>query len=191
MRPVEFVFEFPARYSVQQLERIDRQFSGRVLVFPGPVEADPQQELAEWPILAVTPDDAEPWIGVFGCESGVYGGGPRCVVGWPDNRSICVIVKGGGCLVRTDDPFRTSEIDVLPITGMLVSPRHELVLFASFSYVVAHGADGVAWESERLGLDWAEILGVEGDVLRVAVDDPGGRVVVELDLRSGEELPPH
>ena len=47
MRPIEFIFEFVACYEVQQLERIDRQFSPHVLAFPGAVSVDRQQEIPE------------------------------------------------------------------------------------------------------------------------------------------------
>jgi hypothetical protein len=140
MRPVEFIFDFVARYEVRQLERIDRQFSSRVFSFPDAVPVDRQQELAEGPILAVVPARGEPWIGVF--HRGGYGvppAAPAHVIGWPDEKSLCVVKTGTGCLVRADDPTKTSEIEAFPITDVLVIPGYDLVVFADLTDLVAYG----------------------------------------------------
>ncbi len=68
-------FDFACRYEVEQLERLERGGVARVLEFPGAVPLDPQQELADHPIIKVSPTGGEPWIGVF--HGGDYGSPPR------------------------------------------------------------------------------------------------------------------
>jgi hypothetical protein len=180
MTPVEFVFAIAMRYELEQLERIDRQISSRVLAFPGATAVDRQQELAEWPVLAVYPVGVEPWIGVFhGGGYGVPPAPPGQVIGWTDGKSLCVLKTGGGSLVRADDPAVTGEIESFPITNVLAIPEQGLIVFANFTDIVAYNADGIAWRSGRLALDELDIIRAEGDVLRVAV-------VVALRLEEPE-----
>jgi len=188
MRPVEFIFEFVARYEVRQLERIDRQFSSRILAYPDSIPVDPQQELAEGPILAVAPAEGEPWIGVFhGGSYGVPPAAPGQVIGWPDEKSLCVVKTGARCLVRTDDPTNTSEIDAFPITDVLVIPDHDLVVFADFTDLVAYGPAGIAWRSGRVALDDVEIVRAEGDVLHVAgFFGSVNRAEFTVDIHTGQ-----
>ncbi|MGH2779923.1 MAG: hypothetical protein ACRDLA_00620 [Thermoleophilaceae bacterium] len=187
MRPAEFIFEFVARYEVRQLERIDRQFSLNVLAFPDAVPVDRQTELAEGPILAVTPASGEPWIGVFhGGEYGVPPAAPSQVIGWPDEKSLCVVKGGAGCLVRTDDPAANSEIDAFPITDVLAIPDRGLVVFADFTDLIAYDPDGVAWRSGRVALDDVKIIRAEGDTLDVAgFFGSVNRAEFTVDLRTG------
>jgi hypothetical protein len=187
VRPVDLIFEFVARYEVRQLDRIDRTFSSRVLAFPDAVPVDRQQELAEGPILAVGPADGEPWIGVF--RGGGYGvplAAPGQVIGWPDEKSLCVVKAGNGCLVRTDDPTETSEIDAFPITDVLAIADRDLVVFADFTDLIAYGPDGIAWRSGRVALDELDIIRAEGDVLHVAgFFGSVNRAEFTVDLRTG------
>lgn len=190
VRPVEFVFEFVARYEVKQLERIDRQFASRVLAFPDAVPVDRQQELAEAPIIAVAPAHGEAWIGLFhGGGYGVPPAAPAQVIGWPDERSFCVVKEGAGCLVETDNPTKTSEIDVFPITDVLAVPHHNLVVFADFTDLTAYGPAGIAWRAGRIALDELEILRVEGDVLHVAgFFGTVNRAEFSVDLHTGRPM---
>ncbi len=178
---------FPCGTSPRQLERIDRQFSSRVLTFPDAVPVDRQQELAEGPILAVAPANGEPWIGVFhGGGYGVPPAAPGQVIGWPDEKSLCVVKTGTGCLVRTDDPAKTSEIDAFPITNVLAIPDRNLVVFADFTDLIAYGPDGIAWRSGRVALDDLEIIRAEGDVLHAAgFFGSVNRAEFIVDLRTG------
>lgn len=187
MRSVKLIFEFVARYEVRQLERIDRQFSPKVLAFPEAVSVDRQQELAEGPILAVAPANGEAWIGVFhGGGYGVPPAAPGQVIGWPDEKSLCVVKTGTGCLVRTDDPRETNEIDAFPITDVLAIPERDLVVFADFTHLIAYGPDGIAWRSGRVALDELEIIRAEGNVLHVAgFFGSVNRAEFTVDLRTG------
>lgn len=150
MEVAAFESEFVARYQVRRIERIDRQFSSNVLAFPGGVPVDDQTELDAGPILAVTPATGHAWIGVF--HNGEYGIPPAVpdqVVGWPDERSLCVVKGGAGFLVRTDDPTINSVIDAYPITNVLAIPDRDLVVFSDFAYLIAYGAEGVAWGQDE------------------------------------------
>jgi hypothetical protein len=64
-RQADLQFNFLARYEIEQLERIERIGVTRVLGFPGAAPIGPQLELADGPILRVTGESGDVWIGVF------------------------------------------------------------------------------------------------------------------------------
>ena len=164
-RSIVLQFDFARRYEVEQLERIERSGIAHVLGFPGAVPLDRQQEMAEGPIVKVSPTEGEPWVGVF--HGGQYGSPPAApgrLLGWPDGRSICVVYTGAGVVVRTDDPHDTFPVESFPITDVVVVPQLELVVFADFNVFAAYGPEGLVWRVGVAG-DNARIVSVEADRL--------------------------
>jgi hypothetical protein len=93
---------------------------------------------------------------------------PEQVVGWPDEESFCVIKTGTGVVVRASDPRADREIDAFPICDVLPVGEHGMVVFADFTNLSAYGPDGLVWRSDRLVMDELQILGYEGETLRVS-----------------------
>lgn len=188
-RPPELTFEFPARFEITLLDRIERSF-GRVLGFPGAFELDPQRELSAGIVLGVRPAEGDPWLGVFEAEAHTGAAAARQVLGWPDGRSICVVLNGRAYVVDTFDPARNLEIDVFPITDVLVAPSHDLVLFGSWVDVTAFGAEGFLWRTARLAWDDVALVRIEGDALVATGYDPtssqGRFPEFRVDLRTGQ-----
>jgi hypothetical protein len=190
-RPPEFRFDFPARYELEGLERIERSPAlSLAFSFPGADPVDPQREMADGIILAVCPDQGKPWIAVF--DMGGYGSppaAPRQVLAWPDPRSFCVVQDGAACVVRSDQPQTHEEIDLFPVCHVLAVPSHDLVVFAEFTTLVAYSPNGVAWQSSRLAWDDLQIVGARGDMLEVSGFDPTSRdnphPLFTVDLRTG------
>jgi hypothetical protein len=150
-------------YEVEQLERIDRSGGVRILGFPDAVAVDPQQEMADGPIIRVHPSVGQPWVGVF--HGGGYGVPPAAsgrLLGWPDQVSLCVVYAGGGIVVRTDAPEETFEIESFPITSVLVAADHEVVVFSDFTSFTAYDRGGLRWR-KKVASDDATLLSVEGD----------------------------
>jgi hypothetical protein len=191
-REPELHLDSPARYEVTLIERFrprpyDEGYD-RALGFPGGEELDPQQELAEPPILAVRPAEGDPWIGTFwGGGYGARPAAPTQVVGMPDGVSICVVKHGSACVVRTDDPASNFEIELFPICSVLSVPEHRLVLFGDFTGLLAYKESGVAWRSASLVWDDLKIVGYEDDVLRLSGFDAPANDFPEftVDLRGG------
>lgn len=154
MRRIDSQFDFLVNFEVLPLERIDRSGEKKAYGFPDAVLLDPQQELADRPILEVRPGRGDPWVGVFhGAGYGVPPAASGRLIGWPDEWSICVVYAGGAVVVRTDDPTITYEINANPVTGALVLPEREMVVFSDFTNLVAYGPAGLLWQSPRLALD--------------------------------------
>jgi hypothetical protein len=184
----EFHFEFPKRFEIEIFERLrPRQGYSRALGFPGGLELDPQQELAEPPILGVRPADGEPWIGTFwGAGYGAPPPAPTQIVGMPDELSICVVKHGAAYIVRTDDPSVSLDLDLFPVCDVLSIREQRLVIFGDFIRLVAYGEHGVVWRSERLVLDDLKIVRAEGDVLHLSGSGIDSRTDFTVDLRSGQ-----
>jgi hypothetical protein len=170
--------EFPAEYGLRPLDFIDRRHSRRVFEYDreaanGPVshvatvsEVDVQQELHAGPIIAVTPDEAEPWIGLFyGFGYGVPPALDTQVLTMPDRKSFAVIETGDGVIVRADEPATAEVVDLVPITDVAVVTEHAIIVFADFSTMAAYGETGFIWRSERLAWDDVKIVGVEGTTI--------------------------
>jgi hypothetical protein len=188
-RIIESQFEFVASYEVEQLERIDRSEGVRVLGFPNATPLDPQQEMADRPIIRVRPAVGHPWVGVF--NGGSYASPSIAngrLIGWPDRRSVCVVYAGCGVVVPSDAPDAAFEIDSFPITGVLVAPEHEMVFFSDFTSFAAYDANGLRWRSE-VASDDATLTEVEdGVVAGYGFLNGVDRHPIRLDITTGRTL---
>ena len=165
-RRLRLELDFPTTYEVEQLGRIDRSGGLRAYSFPDAVPIGPQLEMADRPILRVTPETGDAWVGVFnGADYGAPAAAGGQLIAWPDRESLCVVYAGGGVVVRADDPMQTYEIDAFPITGTFVVPEGGVVLFADFTNLAAYGPDGLLWRSRRLAVDDLRIDAVEDGVI--------------------------
>jgi hypothetical protein len=186
-RRIYLELDFPTTYEVEQLDRIDRSGGLRAYGFPDALPISPQLEMADAPILRVTPHEGQPWVGVFqGAEYRFPAAASGRLLAWPDPASFCVVYAGGGVVVRADDPTRTYEIDCFPVTETFAVPDQGLVLFADFTNLIAYGRDGVRWRSRRLALDEVRVDGVEDDTLHVSGFFGGGHERFVVDLATGE-----
>jgi hypothetical protein len=183
--PLGFEPGFPAHYQLVELDRIDRSGGTKAYAYPGARPVDRQQELAVAPILEVRPAGSNPWVAVFAdLEAHVSF---EAVIALPDPSTFCVIRHGAGVTVRADDPRITREIEALPITGCLVVPDLELVVFADFTSLVAYGVQGPVWRSRRIAMDDLKIVRAEGRILHVTGSFGDKQdVPFTVDLRTGD-----
>ncbi len=62
-----------------------------------------------------------------------------------------------------DEPASTYEIDCYPITGVLVEPERDTIVFSDSLGLVAYGRQGLIWRTRRLALDDLQIGHAEGN----------------------------
>lgn len=108
---------------------------------------------------------------------------------------ICAVSGGYAYIIDTTAPERFTMIPFRPVLQILpVSPREQiaagLLLFVGHHGILAWGARGEAWRSEKLSDEGVTNLGIEGDTLH----GQGWRMLTDsetpfaLDLRSGLRL---
>lgn len=109
--------------------------------------------------LEIRPDNAPPWLGTFAfgdiLKSALSG-----VFSMPDRSRVCVVARGQGYTVRADQPTLWEPVQAAPITGVLPLPSKRLLVFATFTILVAYGEGGIKWRTKRLSSDGLQISSV-------------------------------
>ena len=135
-------------------------------------------------VLEITPFSGESWIGSFhGGPEGLDG-----VFATPCADTVCVVVKGQGYWVPVLAPTTFELIQSAPIKQVVRIPDRNVLLFVSFTRLVAYGPCGFLWLTEDLSWDGLEITDVGAKtVLGTAWDSPANhRVPFSVDVETGK-----
>ena len=97
----------------------------------------------------------------------------------PSASELCAVAGGYAYIVDTRAPERFTQIDFRPVFHVEPVLTHNLLLFAGSTALLAWGAVGLAWKSQRLSAEGLRIVGVDGDALHG----------FGWDLRSDKEVP--
>lgn len=181
MKPIpKFNQTFGKHYECEVLSELPHQKITR-LYYPGAVVEGGRDGL----LLKVVPESAEPWIGIFGFGDS---SGMTEVYSCPNANRICVISRGNGYMVSSDEPTNYEEIKAYPVLGVYASIDHNLIIFHDFTDLVGYGKDGLAWRSKRLSYDGIKVDQLDGDFLfgRSWNAPTGNDISFRLDLRTGE-----
>jgi len=112
-------------------------------------------------IIKMTSSAMKSWLGVFAFGMGAFSG----VYAMPGKRTFCVVSKGNGYIVSVDQPESFKIVECDPVTDVKVSTEHNIVIFASYTELVAYGEIGLLWRSDRLAFDGLRITNVDGDFI--------------------------
>lgn len=105
----------------------------------------------------------------------------------PDPEEICAVSGGYAYLIDTTAPERFTMLAYRPVLEVRSLPAQGLLLFVGHHNMLAWGADGQAWQSEKLSDEGIKVTGIEGDVLHAL----GWNMMSDketpfaLDLRTG------
>ena len=116
---------------------------------------------------------------------------PSGVWSCPHPDWLCAMSGGYAYLVDVTDPEHFVQVEYRPVLEVRAVPKHRLLLFAGHHSMLAWGADGKAWQTERLSSEGVAITSMDGDVLArggagILMSDAD--VPFAIDLRSGERL---
>jgi len=180
-------FAFPRSYEIQ--ERYELPGSGRseipTFYIPAPrfrIEHD-----GLW--VTVRPSNGQKWTGVFAYGYDEPPGISR-IMSSPDPDSFIVISKGAAYLVGADNPNRWEQLPVFPVTDVVASEKHNILVFADFSKLVAYGPSGLRWKTSLLCPDSLKIVSVDCDSIGGTGYDPGsdtGTANFVVDLDTGAD----
>ena len=116
--------------------------------------------------VLVRPDapDAQPFLAT--CALGFRD--PAVPTGlWsaPKPEDVCAVSGGYAYLIDTTAPELFTMIPWRPVLQVLPVPMQGLLLFVGHHAILAWGAQGEAWRSEKLSDEGVTVTGIEGDVL--------------------------
>lgn len=105
----------------------------------------------------------------------------------PKPEEICAVAGGYAYVIDTTAPERFTMLPYRPVLEVRSLPAQGLLLFVGHRSILAWGAHGQAWESEKLSDEGVTIVSIEGGILRgsgweIASDQ---EAPFALDLRTG------
>lgn len=109
----------------------------------------------------------------------------------PKPEELCAVAGGYAYLIDTTAPERFTMIPYRPVLEVRAAVEAGLLLFVGHRTILAWGADGQAWESEKLSDEGLTIMAIENGALRgtgwsMRTDKESEFV---LDLRTGRQVP--
>lgn len=181
--------EFPHSYEIEDVPELPGSGGSQIprLYFPRPITR-PEHDGA---YLKVIPATGRSWVGVFGFGDASPAAISR-VLSSPDPRRVCVISKGAGYIVSSDDPETWEALDLMPITNAYSVPEHRLLVFGDFSRLVAHDGNRLVWQSPRLCWDSLKITNISLNTIEGVGYDPTSpdESRFAVDVRTGQSLFP-
>jgi hypothetical protein len=108
----------------------------------------------------------------------------------PNQAEICAVSGGYAYIIDTAAPERFTMIPYRPVLEIRPVPEQGLLLFIGHHAIIAWGANGQAWQSERLTSEGLTIASIDGQVLHGQGWDmmTDQEIPFTLDLRTGLRL---
>jgi hypothetical protein len=105
----------------------------------------------------------------------------------PNPDEICSVSGGYAYLIRTNAPEQFTMLPYRPVLEIRPLPAHGLLLFIGHHALLAWGAHGEAWQSEKLSDEGITLTAIENDTLDGQGWDMRSdkETAFALDLRSG------
>ena len=115
-------------------------------------------------LLQIVSAAGKKWIGMFAFGDMIRNG-VMAVHSTPDPIKFCVVSRGAGYIVSSENPALFEEVKTIPITEVRSVISHNMLLFADFTDLVAYGPNGIKWRTGRLGYDGFKILEIKKELL--------------------------
>jgi hypothetical protein len=155
-----------------------------------------RQKAGEWMGHGAFVEDPEPLPGaqpfLATCALGFRDPAvPTGIWSAPRPEEICAVSGGYAYLIDTAAPERFTMIAYRPVLEVRPVVAQGLLLFVGHHSILAWGAAGEAWQSEKLSSEGVTLTGVEGDVLHGLGWDlmTDKETPFALDLRTGLRIP--
>ena len=173
---------FPASFRVRVLDELPQPERYPHYYYPGAR----RNGGGDGVLIEVVPENGQPWIGTFAFGQ-VVRTGLSGVYTTPDPDLLCVVSNGDGELVSAAKPERAETVRCYPVTDVRLIKAQQLIVFASFTDLVAYGASGVKWRTKRLTWDNMKITEVTDEIIRGEFWDIRNETKAEfiVDLATG------
>lgn len=127
------------------------------------------------------------WLGTFYGEV-LSSKSLNKVLSWPDPDKICVVSLGTGFIVDVNNPEKFEIVDLVPLLQVISSKEHGLIIFASYTNLIAYNRNGVLWKTNRISWDGLKITGLSESFLEGEYQDirSDSDVNFKVNLSSGD-----
>jgi hypothetical protein len=115
---------------------------------------------------------------------------PRGLWSCPNPNEICAVSGGYAYLIDTTAPEQFTMLPYRPVLEVCPVPDMNLLVFVGHHSILAWGADGLAWESEKLSSEGVTITAIDGSTLRGQGWDmlTDKETDFALDLEKGQQI---
>ncbi len=177
-----FDLSFPHHWTAELLAMRPAILPTRSFVYPREVEEVERGALE----VMVRPAAAEPFLAT--CAVGFLDAmAPTGIWSAPNPAEICAVSGGYAYVIDTTAPERFTMIPYRPVLRVCGANDPKLLLFVGHRSILAWGAEGQAWESDKLSDEGVTITAIEDGVLRGTgwemMSDK--ETTFTLDLRTG------
>lgn len=155
---------FPHRWQARPLAARPLILPARQFVYPRAAEEVERGALE----VLVRPENDSPGTEEFLATCALGFRDPAVPTGiWstPQPEEICAVAGGYAYLIDTSAPQRFAMIAYRPVMQVLALPSDGLLLFVGHRSILAWGAHGRQWESEKLSDEGVTIAGVADGTL--------------------------
>ena len=99
------------------------------------------------------------------------------------------MAKGAGYLVSANSPTRWEPVNATPIIDVRPISAHGIIVFASFTDLVAYGQSGIKWKTRRLTWDGLRITDITAKSIKGEFWDSRSAAMATfvVDLTTGTD----
>ena len=176
---------FARNWSAEILPRRPLILPAREYIYPKQAEDIERGALQ----VMVRPAGEEPFLATFALGF-ADPAAPTGLWSCPDPDWLCALAGGYAFLVNTAKPEQFEHIEYRPVLLIRAVAEHQRLIFAGHHSLLAWGAHGKSWQTERLSSEGIEISRIEGERLEgIGWDLITDRdVPFVIDLRTGAKI---
>jgi hypothetical protein len=161
MTPPAIDLAFPHAWQARILPERPMILPPRSFVYPAQAE---EVERGALEVLVHPSNTAEPFLAT--CALGFRDPAvPTGIWSCPNPVEICALSGGYAYIIDTDSPVRFTMIPFRPVLQVLSAPTEGLLLFVGHHAIIAWGADGQAWQSDKLSDEGLAVSSIEAGKL--------------------------
>lgn len=110
-------------------------------------------------IVEVISSEGKSWIGVFAFGE-ISPNGLSGLYSTPNPNKFCIVSKGSGYIVSSNNPKDWQEVKAIPIMDVRSIKQQKIIVFADYTELIAYDEVGIRWRTERLAYDSFKIIEV-------------------------------
>lgn len=173
---------FKNNYSVDIVEEL---VAGERYYYPGASTQGGKDGI----LVKVISLEGKSWLGVFAFGE-ISSNGISGVYSTPDPNKFCVVSKGAGYIVSSNNPNEWQQVKAIPVMDVRSIKQHKIIVFADYTELLAYDEFGIKWRTERLTYDGFKIIEVTESSLKGEFWNIRNETndIFEVDLVTGSQV---